>query len=138
MSLDNIIYKGKEGTYELKVPLHFCTDVKWYEVRLPYVRLHKNGGLVLDPGFKWDGASCAPDIDIVIIPSAVHDALYRLIRSGLLPRTDKGKADKTFYNEIKAQNYVPKPRGISKLYIAGIADIYYTGVRWFGFIGLRG
>lgn len=137
MSLDNIIYKGEEGAYELKVPLHFYTDVKGYEVSLPFIRLHKNGGLVLDAGFGWDGATCAPDIDIVIIPSASHDALYRLIRVGLIPRSTKSKADSTFCNEIKAQNYMPKPHGMNKLYVAGIADIYYTGVRWFGFIGLR-
>lgn len=136
MSLDDIISKIEGGGYVLKVPLHFCTGIKGYEVSLPYVRLHKNGGLVLDPDFKWDGATCAPDIDIVIIPSAPHDALYGLIRAGLIPRSAKNKADSTFYNEIKAQNYMPKPRGVDKLYVAGIADIYYTGVRWFGFFGL--
>lgn len=138
MSLDDIISKIEGGGYVLKVPLHFCTGIKGYEVSLPYVRLHKNGGLVLDPDFKWDGATCAPDLDVVIIPAAPHDALYRLIRAGKIPRSMKGKADKVLGDEIKAQNCVSKPRGLGKLYVAGVAYLYYTGVRWFGFIGLRG
>lgn len=137
MSLDDIVHKNKDGTYTLKERLSFWSSVTGYEIFTPMVRLQRDGFILLEPDFSWDGATGAPDIDCVIIPSALHDAFYRLIRKKLLPRSAKSKADMTFYRAIVYNTY-GKPLsnwGAIKRYL--IADIYYTGVRWFGFLGLR-
>jgi len=70
-----------------------------HEVGLPghggndFVHL-ADGALVLRPGYAWDGAS-GPAINTknFVRGSLVHDALYQLIRIGVLPRTARKTAD---------------------------------------------
>jgi len=54
----------------------------------------KKGRLTLLKGFAWDGAS-GPTIDTKssMRASAIHDALYKLIRQGYLPAKTKNLAD---------------------------------------------
>lgn len=55
------------------------------DIITPFVILRRNGQLELLRGFAWDGTS-GPVIDrkTNMFASAVHDALYRLMRKGYL------------------------------------------------------
>lgn len=137
MSLNDIVNKNKDGTYTLKTTLSFYSAVKGYEIFTPMVRLQRDGFVIIESGFTWDGATGAPDLDCVLIPSALHDAFYRFIREKLLPKKIKAAADRSFYEAIKNNVYGRPLSNIESIKQRAIADIYYTGVRWFGFIGLK-
>lgn len=135
MSLANIVNKVGVG-YQLRVPVYFYTDIVGYEIHTAHIDICHDGLVFLREAFTWDGATCAPDIEAVILPSALHDAFYRCIRLGLLPRKVKALADKSFYKEIRLRRYRRKLSNTQDIINFFVADIYYTGVRWFGFIGL--
>jgi len=60
----------------------------------PYLHLTKNGILLISKGYAWDGASGpAWDTKSCIRGSCIHDALYQLLRLGLLPMEHKSAAD---------------------------------------------
>lgn len=63
-----------------------------------YIRLHPDGTLTINAGYAWDGPS-GPTFDTknFMRGSLVHDALYQLIGEGLLPMSDRAKAD----NELR-------------------------------------
>src|SRR5574343_35553 len=88
-----------------------------------FYEFYKDGTLILKRGFAWDGAS-GPTLDTkdTYIPSAVHDALYRMIRHGYLPLSFKPIADKIFY-ELLLQYGMFKLR----------AYIWYVMVSLFGY-----
>jgi hypothetical protein len=52
----------------------------------PHFSLSSNGTLTLCAGYAWDGATGVPDTPEIMEASAVHDALYQLMRLGLLDR----------------------------------------------------
>jgi hypothetical protein len=62
-----------------------------------FIDLYADGRLVIHTGYAWDGAS-GPTIDTETSKrgSLVHDALYQLIREGLLPRAAKDATDLEF------------------------------------------
>jgi hypothetical protein len=64
----------------------------------PYVSLTRDGLIVLREGYAWDGPS-GPTIDTrsAMRGSLVHDALYQLIRLGLLPAARRFDADNVAY-----------------------------------------
>ena len=66
--------------------------------------LSRNGWLQIAEGYSWDGAS-GPAIDTkdFMIPSLVHDALYQLIREGLLHPRFRKNADLTLRALCKQQ-----------------------------------
>ena len=128
------LYEKTEHGYRLKETFVFYTNIKGYKIDTAFIDLKQDGTSKLDSGYLWDGATCAPDIDIVIVPSALHDAGYRLILFNKLPLKEKGKIDRAFRDEIL--KFAEGKPWLTKLKIKVIAEIYYTGVRWFGGIGL--
>jgi hypothetical protein len=64
------------------------------EIIIDFIRLSREGVLSLRKGYCWDGPS-GPAIDSknFMRGSVVHDALYQLIRLGLLPAYRKDDAD---------------------------------------------
>lgn len=62
-----------------------------------YILLSVNGGLEIRYGYAWDGPS-GPTIDTLnsMRGSLIHDALYQLMRMGLLDRKWKTKIDLLF------------------------------------------
>jgi hypothetical protein len=90
-----IVYRDKykyqlqnDYIHELKHTFN-CNAVNDYIVLLP------NNVLTIKKGYAWDGPS-GPSIDTknFMRGSIVHDALYQLMREGLLPNSHKDKADK--------------------------------------------
>ena len=56
------------------------------DIRTEYINLNTHGLLFIKHGYAWDGASGPTwDTKSSMRPSLVHDALYQLMRMGLLP-----------------------------------------------------
>jgi len=81
-----------------------------------------DGFLTIREGYCWDGAS-GPTIDTrsTMRGSLVHDALYQLMRMGLIGQENKPLADQTFRRLIRKD-------GMG----AFRAWYYYNGVHFFG------
>ena len=80
--------------YRLDEQVRVRTD--WYPpvtLRLSHFRLDPDSVLTLETGFMWDGPS-GPTWDTPnwMLPSAVHDAFYRLLTEDLIP--DRAKCRK--------------------------------------------
>jgi len=65
-----------------------------------WISLHPEGGIVINDGYAWDGASGAIDTKSIMLASLVHDVLYQMIRAGL-PIVRK-EADKELYRLCRA------------------------------------
>ncbi len=74
-------------------------EIEGFAVDTPYLRLGKNGELVVKKGYAWDGPS-GPTVDTMdfMRGSLVHDALYQLIRMEEIPYTYREYADKLLKN----------------------------------------
>ena len=79
------------------------------------------GCVMVKEGYAWDGAS-GPAVDTVTFlrGSLVHDALYQLIREGLLPKSFRRAAD-SLLRDICIED------GMSRIR----AWYVYRAVRWF-------
>jgi hypothetical protein len=67
-----------------------------------WLELWPDGTLVISPGYAWDGAS-GPTYDSKssMRASLVHDALYQLMRLGLLSQSFRRAADEIFHRMCK-------------------------------------
>lgn len=66
-------------------------------IHTDYGWLNKTGLLTIYSGYCWDGASfIIIDTKTVMRASLVHDCLYQLMRSGILPRSFRQVADLEF------------------------------------------
>ena len=79
------------------------------------------GCLMIKEGYAWDGAS-GPAVDTLTFlrGSLVHDALYQLIREGLLPKSFRRAAD-SLLRDICIEDGMSRVR----------AWYVYRAVRWF-------
>ena len=89
---------------------------------LDYIEVREGGELVLKKGLASDGAS-GPTYDT---PSSmrgafVHDALYKLMRLGLIPRSFRQKADRIITILCKMDGMY-----------GWRAESWYKFLRWFG------
>jgi hypothetical protein len=78
--------------YIIKTDIRNDSDIYTF-----YIYLFKDGTLVIKKGYAWDGAS-GPTIDTKssMRASLVHDALYQLIRYGLLSISYRNHIDMLF------------------------------------------
>jgi hypothetical protein len=61
---------------------------------LPFIDFLEGGRLIVYSGYSWDGPSGpAFDTKNFMRPSLVHDALYQMIREGVLPVSFRSAAD---------------------------------------------
>lgn len=107
--------------YELMEPL--LTEIPGLHGYISTAFIHLDDEILrVEKGYCWDGAS-GPTIDTksTIRGSLVHDALYQLMRMGLLQQSYKPLADQTFRRLILED-------GMGKFR----AWYYYNGVRFFG------
>ncbi len=84
--------------YQLTKDFSQKTNITGFNITTEYLRLETNGLLHIKKGYCWDGPS-GPTIDTksAMRGSLVHDALYQLIRMGLLPLSNREAADKELY-----------------------------------------
>ena len=72
----------------------FVTIKPEKNIETHFIRLATNGSLYIKKGYAWDGPSGLTfDTKSSIRGSLVHDALYQLLRMGLLPQSDRKAAD---------------------------------------------
>lgn len=68
------------------------------EIGDEYLLLSREGSLIITKGYAWDGPSGpAFDTPSFMRASLVHDALYQLMRSGKLARSNRDKVDEEMY-----------------------------------------
>ena len=74
------------------VDVFIAATVSWSHL---YLGLDKNGILQIERGYAWDGPS-GPTVDTKTFmrASLVHDALYQMIRLGVLDKSLREHADK--------------------------------------------
>lgn len=115
--------------FQLAKPYSFITSARPNKVvSYSFITLYPNGVCYLAAGFAWDGASgLLKQIQCLIRGSAEHDAIYRLIREGLLPPGFKAIAD------AELRTNVIKDGGTR-----AEADIVYEAVTLFGISALEG
>ena len=92
--MNNIYYK-KGYEYQLEKDFELVTGITPPEEGgNDFVWLDKNGYLTIKRGYAWDGPS-GPAIHTTnfLRGSLVHDALYQLIRLGVLPMSQRYLAD---------------------------------------------
>ncbi len=115
--------------WELLEPYDIQTKIRPTSVATArWIVLQQDGMLHLEKGYQWDGAS-GPAIDTsnFMEPSAVHDALYRLMRNLKIGWKEKPKADKLM-RQLQKKNKMNFPRRWWT----------YTAVRWFAGKRARG
>lgn len=94
--------KLKQYKYELSSDLKMNIGIYGFEVKHKFFTLDKDGNLVIFKSYKWDGVS-GPMIDTKnsMIGGCVHDALYQMIRLGLLSKLLKSKMDEVMMELFK-------------------------------------
>jgi len=81
-------------TYDLYVGIY----PQGPEIITDHIRLSREGVLKIRAGYCWDGPSGpAFDTKNFMRASLVHDALYQLIRLGMLPKEKRGAADRLLW-----------------------------------------
>ena len=88
-----IRYKGGYK-YQLQESAQIHTDIVGYAVDTRYLSLSADGWLCVRAGYCWDGATWCPDLKSIMRGSLFHDALYQLMRLGLIDATCREMADK--------------------------------------------
>lgn len=93
--------KRRKWKYTLEDDYFYPLEKTFPNVRFGFINL-EDGVLNISQGYAWDGAS-GPTFDTkkTMRPSLVHDALYQLMREGILPVAYKGMADRIFYELLK-------------------------------------
>ena len=100
--------------YSSKIPLKPCQNIDH-----EWVTLTTDGVITIKNGYAWDGPS-GPTFDTndFMRGSLIHDALYQLMREGLLPQEYRAEADQVLYN-------ICREDGMSQF----IAEVAYLAVR---------
>lgn len=111
-----------DGTYTLLEAYTAQTFVMGETASCEECSLLANGQLIINKGFVWDGPS-GPAVDTAntLMPSALHDGLYRLIRLGYLLKHNRLNADKSYRDSLKTWGVSWWRR-----------TMHFKGVDWFG------
>lgn len=86
-------FNHKNYRFILTAPLVLDTNIIGRACKTDWIELLNDGMLIISGAYAWDGATGAINTENSIAGSCGHDALYQLIRLGLLPRTMRLKAD---------------------------------------------
>lgn len=116
-----------EYKYELIEDYVIRTPIKGRHISQKYFELFRIGLLRLHKGYRWDGATCFPDFDWIVLPSAIHDCFYQMFRLGLLAVALKDKVDMLLREQIYDGSWYKKV----------MSRLVYLGVKWFGYGATR-
>lgn len=120
-------YDHKNYRFILTAPLTLDANIIGRACKTEWVELKKDGTLIIADGYAWDGASgIAINTENSIAGSCGHDALYQLIRLGLLPRTKRLQADRNLRVWLIEDGMLELRAGI-----------WFLAVRLFGELYLR-
>lgn len=117
-----ITYKAGYA-YQLRMPYQCKISLKpEHYIGTGYIRLYTDGGLGLTNGYAWDGPSGpVAHGGTIMRGSLIHDALYQLLREGLLPPDARDAADRVL-QAICIEDGMPRWK----------AWLVYQAVRRFG------
>ena len=118
-----IAYK-KRNKYKYRLYEDYCVQVgirTFMTAETKYLSLATSGELKIKKDYVWDGATCAIDTKNFMRGALIHDALYQLIREGLISSTKRKECDEIL-REICIED------GMSGLR----ASMVYHAVRMFG------
>jgi hypothetical protein len=91
-----MLYKKRRTyKYNLHSDVTFQAKIQILKVRgSRFVTIDKNGNLRIKKGYAWDGPS-GPTIDTknFMRGSLIHDALYQLMREGIIAQHQRKRAD---------------------------------------------
>jgi len=106
--------------YQLAEGYHIQTMLRPSEdIETEFIHLSILGELYIESGYAWDGPSGPTiDTDNFMEGSLVHDALYQLMRMGLLLQSHRAYADKLLVD-------ITSSKGMSKCRCSWV----YKGVR---------
>lgn len=105
---------------EFTCPMHrtFETAPKEHE----YVKITTDGNITIRKYYSWDGTSGIPDTKRNLRASLVHDALYQLMREGILNvEKDRDWSDRLFQEMCREDEVWPL-----------FAASYYLVLKWVG------
>jgi len=93
----NIKYMVEEHGMMFQTDFRLDKDISWR-----WLHMTKGGLLTIDTGYVWDGVS-GPVVDRKsnFLAGVLHDALYQLMRRGLLDYNEWAKADLEFARQLK-------------------------------------
>jgi hypothetical protein len=99
MKGDTILYREREYKYQLLEQYVINLPILGYAVKEKYFTLFKNGKLVINTLYAWDGPS-GPTFDTpsFMRGSLVHDVLYQMIRLEKLPVEIRQTADQILHD----------------------------------------
>jgi len=121
-----LIYRELDDyKYQCLISLMIQTDITGVGINTAdypkYLGLDPSGLLYIKSGYAWNGSNWSFDKH-AMIASVVHDALYQLMRLGLLSRTVFRKPADALYRDLCIAE------GMSRIGAA----MRYRGLRWFG------
>lgn len=120
-------YDHKNYRFILTAPLTLDTGIINRACKTDWIELDRNGVMTLSADYAWDGASgIAINTENSVRASCGHDALYQLIRLGLLPRTKRLQADSDLRKWLIEDGMLELRAGI-----------WFLAVRLFGELYLR-
>jgi hypothetical protein len=117
-----MMYRHLKGyKYENLRTIPMDTDITGYDISTRYLIMWPDGRLFVRPHYAWDGPS-GPTFDTksFMRGSLIHDALYQLMRGGLIDKKHRKQAD-LLLKKICLEDHMPKWR----------AWYVYHAVRWF-------
>lgn len=125
--LPNLKYKKFDGFYQLTEKFTILTPIKPEKsINYDFYSLQKNGLLILEKGYSWNGANVIIDWPDVMTASAIHDAFCQMVNDHDLPNSDRWKADDYWSETLKMAGV----KNLRKI-------IYAGGVKAFGEIWYR-
>ncbi len=95
--------------YQVKHDFKIQTGIKGFFALTEYISLERDGLLRIKAGYAWNGSNWSSDKQ-AMIASLVHDALYQLMRLGLLNRVIFRKPADALYRDITIAEGIWKPR----------------------------
>ncbi|NCC32817.1 MAG: hypothetical protein EOM24_12470 [Chloroflexia bacterium] len=92
------VAKFKSGyKYQLQDTYVTTVGIVGCSATASFLRLDADGRLVIAGGYAWDGATLCPDFDWIVRGTLIHDAIYQLIRTGLVDAKHKAAADNALH-----------------------------------------
>ena len=91
--------KHKKYKFEIVTSHYEHVGIFYQEIDHKFFRLDKNGFLTIKNGYQYDGASgwFTVQTDAIVRAAAFHDALYQMMRDGLLDKKYRKQADVLFH-----------------------------------------
>jgi len=108
--------------YRLEDTAYFKTSITGFSGCTEYITIHANGWIEIKAGYCYDGPSGPTiDTDDSLRGSLLHDALYELMRKGILSPLCRKSADKELWRILRED-------GMNRIR----ADAWYYAVRELG------